>query len=204
MNVTAMRATGRMLERDYDRERAELSALYGESGTAAAAKREQALAMLFYRSGWTQEKLAEKEGRSEGWVCQTLRFGNFLNFLTTVSNSESLPSNFTERRFRGYWAATSAAEKNERIRFQAVLDLMSEDLMLSKRAGPKGIEKPIKDKFSDGKWHSLDEIVAAVDAPESDVKNALNAIGTRDQSHVRPRLPLIWPAWQASRLAGPI
>jgi hypothetical protein len=48
-----------------------LTALYGESSVEAAAKRDQALALLFARSGWTQEQLAE-------------------NFITTVIKIESL------------------------------------------------------------------------------------------------------------------
>ena len=34
----------------------------------AGARFEQALATLFFRSGWTQEKLAEKEGKSQHWI----------------------------------------------------------------------------------------------------------------------------------------
>jgi hypothetical protein len=61
--------------------------------------------------------LAKKEGKSEGWVCQRLRFGRFLNFLTTVSFSEntSFPKNLTEGRFREYWSKTEGG--NERRRF---------------------------------------------------------------------------------------
>jgi hypothetical protein len=39
---------------------------------------------LFYRSGWTQEELAKKEGKSPQWVAQRIRFGRFLNFSTAV------------------------------------------------------------------------------------------------------------------------
>jgi hypothetical protein len=33
-----------------------------------------------------------------------------LNFVTTVTNRQTLPSNLTERRFRSYWERTSAGE----------------------------------------------------------------------------------------------
>jgi hypothetical protein len=63
----------------------------------AAAKRDQALAVLFYRSGWTQEELAKKEAEltnkpmSQQRVAERLRFGRFLNFTASGSNSEILP-----------------------------------------------------------------------------------------------------------------
>jgi hypothetical protein len=53
-------------------------------------------------SGWTQEQLAKKEGKTIAWVAYRLRFGRFLNFSTTVENRQTLPSNLTERRFRSY------------------------------------------------------------------------------------------------------
>jgi hypothetical protein len=62
--------------------------------------RDQALAKsftkLFERTGWTQGKLAEREGRSSAWVTFRLRFERFLRFTGTVS----LPADLTERRFR--------------------------------------------------------------------------------------------------------
>lgn len=49
---------------------AALCETYGESG--GRAKRDQALALLFWRSNWTQE-----EGKSQSWVDYRLRFGGF-------------------------------------------------------------------------------------------------------------------------------
>ena len=78
-----------------------LRELYGDR-SIEAAKRDQAMAVLFIRSGWTQEKLAEKEGTTQQSIAYRLRFGRFVDFTTTVVNFENLPSNLTERRFRGY------------------------------------------------------------------------------------------------------
>ena len=47
----------------YRLEREEIRKTYGESSAEAAAKRDQALAALFYRCGWTQEQLAKAEGK---------------------------------------------------------------------------------------------------------------------------------------------
>jgi len=70
----------RMSESDYDRERTALRKTNGESSAAAIAKREQALAALLHRSGWTQEEVAEKEGISQQRIEEKLRFGRFLEF----------------------------------------------------------------------------------------------------------------------------
>jgi hypothetical protein len=72
-----------MTEAQYDAERAELRRLYGNSDTEAVAKRDQSMALLFHRSGWTQEQLATKERMSQPWVVYRLRFGRFLNFIAT-------------------------------------------------------------------------------------------------------------------------
>jgi hypothetical protein len=59
----------------------------GEPTKAEAGIRwEQELARLFVRSGWTQEELVKREGKSKGWIDQRLRFGRFLNFPTMVGN----------------------------------------------------------------------------------------------------------------------
>src|SRR5262249_6371282 len=98
-----------MSEREYDEERARLAATYGDdpnSNVQIQAKRDQAWAFLFVRSGWTQQELAAKEGKSISWISYRLRFGCFLNFSTAVEKAESLPANLTERRFRGFWEQT--------------------------------------------------------------------------------------------------
>lgn len=112
---------GPMTEAMYDAERARLRQLYGDSDAEAAAKRDQALAALFCMSGWTQEKLAKKEGMSQPWIVCRLRFGRFLSFITTVIKSESVPADLTERHFRDLWERT---EGNERERFNTVIALM--------------------------------------------------------------------------------
>jgi hypothetical protein len=45
--------TGRMTAEQFDAERARLRGLYGDSRKEAGARYEQALARLFYQSGWT-------------------------------------------------------------------------------------------------------------------------------------------------------
>jgi hypothetical protein len=150
---------GRMSDAEFDAEYANLRATYGDSSVEAGARREQALAVLFYRSNWTQEDLAKKLGKTQQWVSYRVLFGKFLNFTTTVVNTEITPKNLTERRFRSYWEQTEGS--NERGRFQAVLQLMREDAALRVTNKPK-IGEAIVEKFADGKWHKEQTIANAL------------------------------------------
>ena len=77
--------------------------------------RDQELAKLFYASGWTQQELADKEGKSQQGIGQHLRLGMFISwFTTTGSKHENLPKNLTERRFRSYWEVTSGTKDTAR------------------------------------------------------------------------------------------
>ena len=68
LQAPASHIHGVMTDAEYEQAKAEFLATYGASNAEAAALRDQALAKLFARSGWTQEKLAEKEGKSRQWV----------------------------------------------------------------------------------------------------------------------------------------
>ena len=102
----------RMTEAEYDAERARL----GNSRKDAGDRWEQDLARLFARSGWTQDDLAKKEGKSQSWVGQRLCFGRFLNFTTNVVNAVAPPTNLTEGYFRKYWEKADPCGGNERQR----------------------------------------------------------------------------------------
>ena len=165
----------RMSVAEFERERALLRETYGESSIEAHAKRDQAMAKLFYRSGWTQEELAEKEGKSRQRIVQTLLFGRFLNFATTVANAENVPINLTERRFRSYWQQTDKSDTNERARFVAVMRLMQDDTMLLRKRRSQ-IGRRIVEKFGDGKWHSLAVIAKGVEASEEHAVDTLRGM----------------------------
>jgi hypothetical protein len=151
----------RMTEAEYDAARAELA----PDKAAAGIRWEQQLASLFYRSGWTQDELAKKEGKGKSWIAQRLVFGRFLAF---AANS-TMVENLTERRFRDYWDRTAEhGSGNERMRFKAVLDLMQSETMLSRPHVNTGYPKKIVAKFADSKWHSLPVIAKHLDAPDED------------------------------------
>lgn len=154
-----------MTEAVYRSERERIRATYGDgSSKQARAAADQALAALFVRSGWTQERLAEVEKKSRQWVTFAVRFGAFLDFATDVANPEfdAVRVQLTEGKFRSYWAETPD-EGNNRQRFLAVQKALLADLSLSK----SHVNKPpvVRDairKFEDGAWHYEKTIVSHV------------------------------------------
>jgi hypothetical protein len=168
--------TTRMSERDYERARREL----GERKDAGA-KWDQQLALLFARSNWTQEQLAEKEGKSQFWISKRLLFGRFLNFIAKDINPEIPIRSLTERAFRKFWERTEGG--NERQRFAAVLKLMQDGTFLRQPPVLKGLGKAIAAEFADGKWHKLETIVTATERSEDDVSKVLGQFGTKREWH---------------------
>jgi hypothetical protein len=159
---------GQMTEGEYDKERDRLRERYADSSVDSTAKRDRALALLFYRSGWTQEKLAKKEGKGNSGIDRLVRFGRFLAFI----DKSPLGGNLTERRFRDYWERT-AEHGDERLRFRALLNLMQAETGLSRSTVPKGYPKKIIAEFCDGKWHPLPVIAKFLCAPEDEVMRSL-------------------------------
>jgi len=171
-----------MSEAKYDQERAEIRRTYGADKNAArqigAARFEQEFALLFHRSGWTQERLAKKEGKSRQWIQQRLVFGRFLNFATNVANPGNLPNNLTEGRFRFYWEQTTKGD-DERARFRDVIERIKGDTAIVGRRTPQLSDKLIK-KFGDGKWYKRSEIAAAFpDIPIKRIEEHLDRSGSR-------------------------
>jgi hypothetical protein len=103
--------SNRMSEAKYECERAMLQETYGNSSAAL-----QALAKLFYRSGWTPKELAKKEGRERSYIARKLLFGRFLDFVSTNSNAQKLLDNLTERRFRSCWVQTENGDEQDRFK----------------------------------------------------------------------------------------
>jgi hypothetical protein len=174
MSAVAALRSGHMTEEEYDRERAKLRNTYGDT-SAETAKHDQALANLYCRSGWTQEQLANKEGRTHQWVSNLMFFGQFLNFANSLAEPESLPKNLSAKKFLGLYEQQSVqTEHNERIRFQVVLKLMrSQSIATARRPS---IGKSIKERFADGKWHPLHTIVEGLGADEAHVLDTINGM----------------------------
>ena len=117
--------------------------------------RDQALAKsftkLFERAGWTQGKLAEREGRSTAWVTFRLRFERFLRFAGTVS----LPADLTERRFRALWAQTDKNTREEELRFRQVVKLLCPEHVASPpiAVDPTQVRDTLDDDQLVALWH---------------------------------------------------
>jgi transcriptional regulator with XRE-family HTH domain len=159
-----------MTEADYERQRAEIRETYGENKKQAGVRWEQALATLFYRSGWTQEELAKKEGKSQSHISRQLLFGRFLNFMSTDINTEKAPINLSEKQFRIYWEQTDK-KINEGARSYAVVKLMAEKPSVNRQLAPL-----IRATLSDGHWRSIQEVAREAKASEADVERTLEGI----------------------------
>jgi transcriptional regulator with XRE-family HTH domain len=171
--------TGRMTDNEYERERQRLRDAYGDTKKDAGVRFEQELARLFFKSGWTQEELATKEGKSQQWIAQRVRFGRFLDFTTTVVNLEKPLFSLTERRFREFWDKTTTTDDNERQRFQKVASMVEEaEVMLRQPPRPK-IGPAIVKQFADGKYHRPEVIAKALDTTPKHVIFTVENLGHR-------------------------
>ena len=114
-----------MDEAEYQRERSRIDVTYGgpdDDLDDLIAKRDQAFADLFYRSGWSQSQLAEHEGRSISWVSCRLRFGRFLAYSTNCRIDDL--RRLTEGRFRSLWELTDK-DNTDAARFEAVVGFIA-------------------------------------------------------------------------------
>lgn len=176
--VHDIQSAGRMSEAEYERERQRLRDLYGDNSKEAAAKRDQAMAILFDASRWTLDELAKKEAKSERWIYYRVQFGQFLNFCTTVQNIANVPADLTEWKFRKHWERTDK-NPNDRARFMAVHRLIEAEAAVGSEVRVRHpsrprIGQPLVDQFADGSWHALETIAKFLDADEDHVTSTLN------------------------------
>jgi hypothetical protein len=65
-----------------------------------------------FRQYWERTGKASKDSirfRAVLTLIESVLFGRFLTFITTVINSDSVPKSLTEGRFRKYWERTEGS-----------------------------------------------------------------------------------------------
>ncbi len=146
----------------------------------ADAYRDQEMARLFVECGWTQERIAEKVGKSKMSVSRRLVFGRFLDFVTHGLQTQKPPENLTERRFRAlYGTACKAlktsrarkgktAEAQERTLFAEVLAMLADgraDDLAKAGSGQQrpGLIKAVGEILADGKPHTARQVRKALE-----------------------------------------
>jgi hypothetical protein len=166
-----------MSDEEYDRRHAELDATYGKDRREAGIRREQELARLFWRSGWTQERLAERERISQAEASRRIVFGRFLDFIPSSINAEIPTKTLTLGRFQTFWRQTDSIG-NERKRFQQVIDLMlAEATMAEVKVDSNELARKIIDEYGDGEWHQFATLVDFLGEDEKVCKAALDKVG---------------------------
>lgn len=161
----------RMTDDEFDAEFQKIMATYGNSRKEAGDRWEQELAKFLYRSGWTQEKLAEKIGHTQSYIAKMLRFGRYLNFSPVGLN----PGSLNERQFRRAWEESPDFGGNERQRFMAVQEALERNHAAAKQKRTPGASKAIRERFADGRWHSLGRIQSTLaDFPPDTIAGLLS------------------------------
>jgi hypothetical protein len=142
-----------MTEAEFDEALALINERTNLLHSGVEAHRQQEVARLFYRSGWTQEAIANRLGKSQTWVSFALCFGRFPSYYN-CNNSETappLPPDFNQWRFRQCWDRTDGAEFD---RFAEVARLIHEP------APPRRTSLSVPDPSYEptpGEWTDEDE-----------------------------------------------
>ncbi len=179
-------------EAEYASERAVIRRTCGDTPTEALARHDQALASLFVRSGWTVDRLAEKESKAVSHIKRRIIFGRFLAF-SGKAPVGAFAQNLTERRFRGLWVQFKS-EKNERIKFSKIAAATgaegeSVETAAKRRVKHPEISKGIIEGFSDGQWHSVKDIAAGINASPKNVEASLKRYLTYNAACEKKRIP---------------
>jgi hypothetical protein len=94
-----------MTEPEFDARIKQIDEGYASRREGAEAYRDQEVSKLFTECKWTQEAIAKEMGQTQPWVAYRLRFGRYLENITSGYNSKFRGDFLTERRFRAAWSA---------------------------------------------------------------------------------------------------
>ncbi len=157
-----------MSEDHFDARLKQIESEYAGAREGADAARDQEVARLFVECGWTQVRIAERMGWSEGKVSRQLVFGRFIRFLPSGQESKSPAKPLTERRFRNACSRAGKLRKEtEAERFARVATLLASDASdmpgnYGNLVKKPGIKKAVIEVMSDGKRLSSAEIAEEV------------------------------------------
>lgn len=159
-------------------------------GKAVEAKWDQADALLLIESGWTQERIAAKVGKSQQWVDYQLRFGRFLNYnrgCNTLPDAPaaSLSPNLTERAFRDAWSqapkrTAEGVKHPETERFELVREILEAKFILdplgvgTRSKGARVSEKVAT--LADAGWLTKEQALADLEESGIDEKQLAGAL----------------------------
>jgi len=185
----------RVLRESHEHQRKIIYEIYGESSQEAIAKRDQALAKLYYDSGCTYHELAKIEKKSIGWINQWLRFGRFLNSPTVMETSAPTTSKLTENKFHLCWKRTDETESDEYTQFKQVIQLIKQGEILGR--SPRGLQSRIIDKFADAKYHPLSVIVAGIGEPkyEPQISHILDLLVKNNNPKIKCERKKVGKTW---------
>lgn len=167
-----------MDEKTYEIRRQQIQDQVDAASQRASAIADQGFASLFIESGWTQDMIAKREGKSQAWVSYQLCFGRFLGFITSGDNLANPPKNLTERLFRTHFERTDKGLKEPK-RFQLVVDSLVENLVIRKSPSRKQHSRAIAETFSDGKWHSVEKIAEGIGIDADDAREKMSYMKQR-------------------------
>ena len=189
----------------YRKERQQLQVTYGKTRKTAGNRWEQELALLFKRSNWTQERLAEQEKKTQPWVAHRLRFGAFLQYITTVIFEEKPPfelDQLAEWRFRKAWKASDPTETNDRIRYDRCIKFLEADFLAEqidcelKHKGKGTVAETIRTHFLDGKWHKQEAIAAKAQVPMAHAETVLEPIRNQKNKSISGERKAVGKSWK--------
>jgi hypothetical protein len=142
-----------MSDAEFDKRRTDLGA---DDKAEAGIRFEQNLSILYAESGWSQQKIAEREEASQSHVSRHILFGHFLSHLTPTGVNNVAPK-LTERLFREFWVETEGSEEQ---RYEEVADMVAKHEESIARAIGKAVKEG--NKTRDGKWRSFHATVARI------------------------------------------
>ncbi len=162
-------------EERYRKQRKDIQAVFDRKIRETEGYLDRNLAAMFNECGWTQERIAEAEGKSVAWVCCHLRLGRFLGYFFTRGKKETrITGTFSEKKFRRLWEHT-AKSLNEPARFERVAEMMDQGIDF--RPTNAAVKSKIVDLFAnDRKWHTTEEIVERTGVSRDQMLTALGRI----------------------------